>query len=96
MLSVSIDLKIKAECQEEFEAVVSGLVRDVHANEPGCLPYGVRRFKDGPLRYLYFLVFEDQAAYDRYSDAKYHTDMSPTAVACLDGDPVFSNLESFY
>ena len=30
------------------------------------------------------------------SAADYHTQMSPKAVACLDGEPVFEDLESFY
>ena len=95
-VSSTIRLKILPDKVEEFEGLVSQLVRDVHANEPGARVYEVRRVKGSPLTYLYFLSFENQAAFDRYSAADYHTQMSPKAVACLDGDPVFEDLESFY
>lgn len=96
MISSSIRLKVLADKVEEFEGLVSQLVRDIHANEPGAKVYEVRRVKDQPLTYVYFLSFDDQAAFDRYSAADYHTQMSPKAVACLDGEPLFEDLESFY
>jgi quinol monooxygenase YgiN len=96
MISSSIRLKVLPHKVEEFERLVAQLVRDIHANEPGARVYEVRRVKDEPYTYLYFLSFEDQAAFDRYAAADYHTQMSPKALACLDGDPVFEDLESFY
>ena len=96
MISSSIRLKVLADKVDEFEGLVAGLVRDIYANEPGAKVYEVRRVKDQPLTYLYFLSFADQAAFDRYSSADYHLQMSPKAVACLDGDPIFEDLESFY
>ena len=95
-VSSTIRLKILPDKVAEFEGLVSQLVRDVHANEPGAKVYEVRRVKGRPLTYVYFLSFENQAAFDRYSAADFHTQMSPKAVACLDGDPVFEDLESFY
>lgn len=96
MISSSIRLKVLPDKVAEFEGLVAQLVRDIYANEPGAKFYEVRRVKDQPLTYVYFLCFEDQAAFDRYSAADYHTQMSPKAVACLDGEPVFEDLESFY
>ena len=95
-ISSTIRLKILPDKIGEFEGLVAQLVRDVHANEPGAKVYEVRRVKGQPLTYVYFLSFENQAAFDRYSAADYHTQMSPKAVACLDGDPVFEDLEGFY
>ena len=96
MISSSIRLRVLPDKVDEFEALVAQLVRDIYANEPGARIYEVRRVKNQPYTYLYFLSFDDQAAYDRYASADYHTQMSPKAVACLDGDPVFEDLESFY
>ena len=79
---------------EEFEALVGKLMEDVTANEPGSI-YDVRRVRGEPLTYLYFISFPDQAAYDRYISAEYHTEMSPKVMAMLDGDPVFEDLDSF-
>ena len=94
MIGQTIQLKIQAGKEAEFEALVGQLMRDVTANEPGSI-YDVRRVHGQPLTYFYFVSFPDQAAYDRYMSAPYHTDMSPKAVALLDGDPVFQDLDSF-
>jgi len=96
MVRSSIRLKVLPDKVAEFEALVAQLVRDVHANVPGVKIYEVRRVKDEPLTYVYFLSFENQAASDRYSSADWHTKVSPTIVALLDGAPVFEDLESFY
>lgn len=96
MVSLQIRLKVQPHKVAEFESLVAQLVRDVHAHEPGCRQYEVRRVKDHPYTYSYFIVFADQAAYDRYAAAPWHTEMAPKAVACLDGDPVFETLEAFY
>ena len=92
----TIRLKVLPDRVAEFEALVAGLVRDVHANEAGTKVYEVRRVKGQPLTYLYFMSFKDKAAFDRYSAADWHRQMSPKASACLDGPPVFEDLESFY
>ena len=96
VISSSIRLKVQPDKVEEFEGLVSQLVRDIYANEPGAKVYEDRRVQGEPHTYLYFLSFVDQDAYDRYASADYHAQMSPKAVACLDGDPVFEELESFY
>ena len=94
MIGQTIRLKILENKVEEFEALVGKLMEDVTANEPGSI-YDVRRVRGEPLTYLYFISFPDEAAFDRYMSAEYHTDMSPLAMAMLDGDPVFEDLDVF-
>lgn len=94
MVSQVIRLKVKEGKAEELERLVSKLMRDVVANEPGAI-YEVRRVRGEPLTYLYFISFPDQAAFDRYVVADYHQEMSPKALALLDGDPIFEDLEAF-
>ena len=94
MVGQIIRLKIQENKVEEFEALVGNLMEDVAANEPGSV-YDVRRVRGEPLTYLYFISFPDEAAFDRYMSAAYHTDMSPKAMAMLDGDPVFEDLDDF-
>ncbi len=94
MISQSIRLKIMPGTQTEFEALVPQLMRDVASNEPDAI-YDVRRVRDQPLTYFYYFKFPDQAGYDRYMAADYHTQMSPKASALLDGDPEFLDLDRF-
>lgn len=94
MIGQMIRLKIKEGTQEEFESLVGQLMNDVTSHEPGSI-YDVRRVRGEPLTYLYFISFPDQAAFDRYMAAEYHTQMSPKALALLDGDPIFEDLDTF-
>ena len=94
MIGQTIRLKVLAGKEAEFEALVAQLMRDVTSHEPGSI-YDVRRVRGEPHTYFYFISFPDQAAYDRYMEADYHQQMSPKAVAMLDGDPVFEDLDPF-
>ena len=94
MIGQMIRLKVQAGKVDEFEALVSQLMRDVTSHEPGSI-YDVRRVRSQERTYLYFISFPDQAAYDRYMTADYHTQMSPKAVALLEGDPIFEDLDTF-
>ena len=94
MIGQVIRLKVQAGKVEEFEALVSQLMRDVVDHEPGAI-YEVRRVRGQERTYLYFISFPDQAAFDRYMTAGYHTQMSPQAVALLEGEPLFEELDNF-
>tara|TARA_B100000470_G_C19667654_1_gene336115 strand:+ start:280 stop:567 length:288 start_codon:yes stop_codon:yes gene_type:complete len=94
MIGQTIRLKVKEGKEVELETLVTQLMRDVTANEPGSI-YDVRRVRDEPRTYFYFVSFPDQAAYDRYLSADYHRQMSPKALALIDGDPLFEDLDSF-
>ena len=94
MIGQTIRLKIKEGKEAEFEALVAQLMSDVTSNEQGSI-YDVRRVRDAPLTYFYFISFPDEAAFDRYMAADYHMQMSPKALALLDGDPVFDDLDTF-
>lgn len=93
MLSVLARLKVLEGKVDEYEALAAQLVRDVHADDPQAI-YEVLRVRGEPLTYVYFWQFTDQAAYDRYLNADYHTAMARQAFACIDGDAVFEELES--
>ena len=92
MIGQLIRLKVKADKVEAFETLVKQLMLDVTSHEPGSV-YDIRRVRDEERTYVYFISFPDQAAFDRYMEAEYHTRMSPQAVAMLDGDPVFEDLD---
>lgn len=92
MIGQMIRLQVQDGKESEFERLVAQLMRDVVSHEPGSI-YEVRRVRSEPRTYVYFISFPNQAAFDRYMDADYHTQMSPLAVAMLDGDPVFEELD---
>jgi quinol monooxygenase YgiN len=96
MFRMLIRLKVLEHKVAEFEALVSELVSNIHANEPDPKIYEVRRVAEQPRTYVYFIEFKDQAANDAYANAPYHRNAAPAIMACLDGDPVYEMLEPFY
>ena len=96
MIGMLIRLKVLEGRVEEFEALVSALVANIHANEPEPKMYEGRRVQGQPRTYVYFIAFTDQAASDAYANAPYHRNVAPAIMACLDGDPVYETLETFY
>lgn len=94
MIAQVIRLKVLEGKEAEFEALVSQLMKDVTSSEAGSI-YDVRRVRGQARTYSYFVSFPDQAAFDRYMTAQYHTDMSPKALALLDGDPIIEDLDTF-
>ncbi|MGA1677392.1 MAG: putative quinol monooxygenase [Pseudomonadales bacterium] len=96
MFRMLIRLKVLDHKVVEFEQLVSTLVANIHANEPEPKIYEVRRVVDQPRTYVYFIEFKDQAANDAYANALYHQNAAPAIMACLDGDPVYETLDSFY
>jgi quinol monooxygenase YgiN len=94
MIGQTIRLKVIEGKEAEFETLVSQLMQDVTSNEPGST-YDVRRVRGEPRTYSYFISFSDQAGFDRYMAADYHMQMSPKALAMLDGDPSIEDLDVF-
>ena len=87
-------LKVHPDQESEFERLVTQLVRDVHANEPGHV-FEYRRTRGADRTYVLFYSFSDEAAFGRYSSAPYHRAASPEIMACLSAPPVAEELESF-
>jgi quinol monooxygenase YgiN len=95
MFGQLIRLKVQKDKVAEFEKLVSTLVANIRASEPEPKTYEVRRAAE-PLTYVYFISFTDADAYQRYADAPYHRNAAPAIMACLDGDPVYEALDTFY
>ena len=87
-------LKVAEGKEAEFERLVTQLVADVHANEPSQI-FEYRRAQDDKRTYVLFLSFDDETAYERYSNADYHRNASPDIIACLGEPPVGEALDTF-
>ena len=87
-------LKVAREKQDDFERLVTQLVKDVHEHEPGQV-FEYRRGQADPLTYVLFMSFDDTAAFERYSKAEWHAGVSPQIMACLAEPPVGEQLDVF-
>lgn len=79
-------VRIKPEKREEFIGLIRKLRDDVRREMPQTRFYEFLATAD-PLEFVLLQGFADEAAYQRYADAPFHTGMAPQGWACLDGDP---------
>ena len=63
MLTVIAKLKVKADQAAAFEEEVRKMIAHVQANEPGTRSYICHRSTADPTVYLFYEVYEDQAAF---------------------------------
>jgi quinol monooxygenase YgiN len=87
-------LRVSPEKAAEFERLVTQLVKDVHANEPGHV-FEYRKTRAVPPEYVLFSSFFDEGAFQRYSQAPWHRGVSPAIIACLAEPPVPEHLDTF-
>ena len=69
-LVVRIDL-VSGEAAATFDALLSEMVGEVRAHEPGALVYAVHTVDDEPLARVLYEVYADQEAYQAHQDAHY-------------------------
>ena len=63
MLTVVAKIKVKADQAAKFEEEARKLIAHVQANEPGTRTYVLHRSTADPTVYLFYEVYEDQAAF---------------------------------
>jgi quinol monooxygenase YgiN len=63
VLTVIAKLKVKPDQTEAFEAEARKMIAHVQANEPGTRTYVCHRSTADPTVYLFYEVYDDQAAF---------------------------------
>jgi quinol monooxygenase YgiN len=87
-------LKVDEARREEFEKLVGQLIKDVHTHEPSVM-FEYRRVPADPNAFVLFLSSDDEAAYQRYTQAPWHTGVSGGIIACLAEPPAGEALDPF-
>jgi quinol monooxygenase YgiN len=88
---VYMRVRVKPEKRAEFIGIITGLVRNIKANEPDTLVYEFLEAAD-PNEFVFFERFTNQAAYDKHQQMPYHVAISAAGWACLAGDPIIEPL----
>ena len=63
MLTVIAKIKVKPDQGRAFEAAANDMIAHVRANEPGTLSYVLHRSTADATTYVFYEVYEDQAAF---------------------------------
>ncbi len=85
MLTFLARMKVQADREQEFVALIKDLAEKVHANEPGCTMYEFFKLRDEPLGYAVLEQFVDDAAEELHRDTPYFHEIAPPLIECLDG-----------
>lgn len=93
MMTFLARMKVKADKEAEFLALVKKLTAEVRANEPGTLYYSFYKLRDEPLGYAVFESFTDEAAEEAHQQTPYFKELAPPLIECLDGPYVREYLD---
>jgi quinol monooxygenase YgiN len=69
MLIVVVQVRVKAECLEEFEAAILENAARAVEREPGCLGFEVNQRGDDPAEWLFYERYTDAAAFEAHRRA---------------------------
>jgi quinol monooxygenase YgiN len=85
-ISVIAKLKVKAGSESDFEAAAREMIAKV-ASEPGTLNYILHKDVRNPTNFVYYEVYQDQAALDAHGKTDHMKAFGGKIGALLDGRP---------
>jgi len=85
MIVLAATMRAKAGKEEEFVAVMSGLVKAVRANEPGALDYTLHRSKKDARTFLVYEKYRDQAAMTAHMTSAHFQEASKKLKELVEG-----------
>ena len=94
MLTVIAKLKVKADQAAAFEEEVGKMIAHVQANEPGTRSYICHRSTADPSVYLFYEVYQDQAAFAVHGGSAAMQAFFAAMRGLLDGRPELEMYEA--
>ena len=94
MLTVIAKLKVKPDQAEKFETEANKMIAHVKANEPGTLSYLLHRSTADATTYLFYEVYEDQAAFALHGGSPAMQAFFGAMKGVLDGRPELEMYEA--
>ncbi len=86
MIGVVATIKVKDGQGDEFVKVASELVKQVNANEKGCLLYKLYKSEE-PNTYVFLERYADAAAFEAHRGTEYSKTLGRAMVPFMDGRP---------
>ena len=86
MIGVVATIKVKEGQGAEFEKVATELVKQVNANEKGCLLYQLYHGEE-PNTYVFLERYADQTAVETHRGTEYFKTLGRAMGAFMDGKP---------
>jgi quinol monooxygenase YgiN len=88
-MSVTLIAKIKAKSgsEQQLEEAFRDMIKKVRANEPGCQAYVLHRDNNDATQFVWYEVYQDQAAFDHHRKTEHMKEMGDRIKDLLDGRP---------
>jgi quinol monooxygenase YgiN len=86
-ITVIAKLKTKAGTEKQFEEAARKMIETVRSAEPGTLQYVLHRGAKDPTQFVYYEVYQDQAAFDLHGKTDHMKAFGGAIGALLDGRP---------
>jgi quinol monooxygenase YgiN len=94
MLTVIAKIKVKPDQTDTFEAEAKKMIAHVKANEPGTLSYICHRSTADAATYLFYEVYEDQAAFAQHGGSPAMQAFFGALPGVVDGRPELEMYEA--
>jgi quinol monooxygenase YgiN len=88
-MAVTLIAKIKAKqgSEKDLEAAFRDMIKKVRAAEPGCQAYVLHKSNDDPTQFVWYEIYQDQAAFDNHRKTDHMKEMGTRIKDLLDGRP---------
>jgi quinol monooxygenase YgiN len=91
-VTVIAKLKVKAGSEKQFEDAARAMIEKVRSAEPGTQTYILHRSVKEPTTFVYYEVYQDQAAFDAHGKTPHMAEFGGKIGALLDGRPAIDVL----
>ena len=75
-ISLIAKLKVQPGKEAEFEAAAKEMIATVRTAEPGTLAYILHKNSKDPTEFIYYELYQDQAAFDAHGKTDHMTELS--------------------
>jgi quinol monooxygenase YgiN len=91
-ITVIAKLKVKPESEAAFESAAKEMIATVRSSEPGTLTYILHKNTKEPGEFMYYEVYQDQAAFDSHGKTDHMKAFGGKIGSLLAGRPEISVL----
>lgn len=91
-ITVIAKLKAKAGSEKALEEAFRSMITKVRG-EPGCAAYVLHRAVKDPTTFMFYEIYQDQAAFDAHGKTPHMAEMGGKIGGLLDGRPQIDVLE---
>ena len=84
MIALVVSVRVRADKLERFLAAITENAERTFTDEPGCRRFDVTRSLDDPLHFMFYELYDDEAALAAHRAAPHFADWRRAADECVE------------